>query len=289
MKQLPWRPLICLISMTMTMTMTSELATANSAAVPLPHWQVLEYEQQAFWVTARSRVELTAVEEAPDSNAEQQWQLSASSSVASNSEEVSVTLEAGSGRALQRSRYSQGKGKRYKSYEFLAGYLLRERRNPPENTSLPPAEWPLSSSKKIPYPEAAGDAVITDAYALLELAGRFLDSTEQSAEFVVSTDVNFYRVHMTPSEGATIKVDYRVGAEQEAVTGKVATRAVKLQVSPLGDEEGKPDFSLLGLHGEITLLFDPDTVLPLQLRGTAPRLGDTQIDLKATTLRTPQQ
>jgi hypothetical protein len=269
--------------------MTTDLATASNTIVPLPDWQVLEYEQQAFWVTARSRVELAAMEEAPDNSAEPQWQLRATSSVASNAEEVTVRLAASNGRALQRSRFSEGKGKRYKSYDFLAEHLVRERRDPPAKTTLPPAEWPLSSSKKIAYPEGAGEAVITDAYALLELAGRFLTSTEQSAEVVVSTDINFYRVHMTHSDGATIKVDYRLGAEQKVVSGKIATRAVKLQVSPLGTEQGKPDFSLLGLHGEITLLFDLNTTLPLQLRGTAPRLGDAQIELKAATLRAPPQ
>jgi hypothetical protein len=273
--------------------MIPDLAMAGSPPVPLPDWQVLEYEQQAFWVTARSRIELTAVVETEAEDAagggEQQWRLRAASSVASNREEVTVRLAASNGRALQRSRLSEGRDKRYKSYDFLPGYLLRERRNPPADASLPPAQWPVSSSKKIPYPENVGKAAITDAYALLELAGRFLASSEPTAEVVVSTDINFYRVQMSRGDDATIEVNYQLDGAQDAVSGARDTRAVKLQVKPVGTEQGKPDFSLLGLLEDITILFDPTTGVPLKLRGTAPRIGSTEIDLKTVTLRNPPQ
>ena len=289
MRPLPWRPLLCIC----LLSTATELAGADSPLVPLPAWQVLEYEQQAFWVTARSRIELTALPdkevEAAAGSEEQQWQLQAASSVANNQEQVTVRLAAGDGRALQRSRFSEGKDKRYKSYEFLPGHMQRERRNPPADAALPPTEWPVSSSKEIPYPENGGAAAITDAYALLELAGRFLASPEPAAEVVISTDVNFYRVQMSRGDGARIKVNYRLAGEQEAVTGKRDTRAVILQVSPVGTERSKPDFSLLGLHGNITMLFDPTTGLPLQLRGTAPKIGSTEINLKTATLRNPPQ
>ena len=47
----------------------------------------------------------------------------------------------------------------------------------------------------------------------------------------------------------------------------------------------KDDFSLLGLQGEIILLFDRNSGLPLQIRGEAPRIGSTEINLKSATLR----
>lgn len=290
MRPLPWRPLLCIC----LLSMATDLARADSPLVPLPGWLVLEYEQQAFWVTARSRIELTAIAEQEDAepaagSGQQQWLLRAASSVASNREEVTVRLAASDGHALQRSRFSEGKDKRYKSYDFRTGYLLRERRNPPTDASLPPTEWPVSSSKKIPYPENVGDAAITDAYALLGLAGRFLASAAPVAEVVISTDVNFYRVQMSRGDGATIAVNYQLAGEQHAVTGKRDTLAVKLQVSPLGTQQGKQDFSLLGLHSDITVLFDPTTGLPLQLRGTAPRIGSAEINLKTATLRNPPQ
>ena len=49
--------------------------------------------------------------------------------------------------------------------------------------------------------------------------------------------------------------------------------------------EKKNDFRLLGLNGEIILFFDRVTGLPLQIRGQAPRIGATEINLKSVTLR----
>ena len=61
--------------------------------------------------------------------------------------------------------------------------------------------------------------------------------------------------------------------------------AVALQVDPEGQLAEKPDFSVLGLSGDIILFFDKVTGLPLQVRGTAPRIGDADINLKSVTPR----
>ena len=82
-----------------------------------------------------------------------------------------------------------------------------------------------------------------------------------------------------------IEVSYEVEGTRAAVTGKRNTSAVALEVAPVGDQPDKYDFSLLGLNGDITILFDADTGLPLQLSGTAPRIGDAEINLKRVTLR----
>lgn len=276
------------------LTVAASLATAPARTEPcvpsLPDWQVLDFEQKAFMVTAHSTVEIIALKQTADHSDEQRWQLSAASSVANNAEDVVLELAASDGRTLRRSRLSQGrKDQRFKSYEFLPAQLLRERRDPPPKTTLPPVEWPLSSSKRVAYPKLPAGAVITDAYALLLLAHRFQSSAEESAEIVVNTDINFYRVVMRHSDNPAIEVNYRQTGAEKATTGKRATRGVKLSISPIGTEEGKPDFSLLGLSGDMTLLFDRETGLLLQLRGTAPRVGDAEINLRSVTLRDPQK
>lgn len=251
----------------------------EKTAPPLPNWQALEYEQRAFMVTARSRLELS-----PDAADPATWRLQANSSVASNSEDVGLTLTAVDGRAQRRERYSQGKDKRYKTYDFLPTMVVRERYNPPKDTSLPPTDWPLSSRKEIPYPPLPDNTVVTDAYALLELAGRFLDSDAASAAVAVNTEFNFYLVKLSRGDSQAIEVKYQLSGSGKTVSGSRATRAVKLDISPLAEPD-KPDFSLLGLHGDITILFDREQALPLQLRGTAPRLGNAEINLTAVTLR----
>lgn len=246
----------------------------------LPAWQVLEYEQQAFLVTARSRLELAADGDKPG-----QWRLQADSSVASNSEQVELLLNAQDGRAVYRSRLSQGRDRRYKTYDFLPQYILRQRFDPAKGSELPPQEWPLSSSREVAYPASLpAETPVTDGYALLELAGRFLASGGDSLEVAINTEFNFYLVKMTAVPTPAIEVSYRQAGLDQPVAGTRETRGVGLKISPLAEPE-KPDFSLLGLYGDITILFDRDGELPLQLRGTAPRVGAAEINLKAVTPR----
>lgn len=283
MKAPPVQPLCRSLLLLSVLASSTAPATETDTLPSLPVWQVLEYEQKAFFVTAKSRVEIAT---AADNS--EHWRLTASSSVASNSEDVTVELSAADGNALFRSRLSKGKNQRLKKYDYLQTHIKRVRRNPPAKTKLPPGEWPVSSRKDIAYPPKAAGKVVTDAYALLALAGRFQASDARAAEVIVNTDFNFYQVRMTRSDDKpSIKVSYQVENTQAAVTGKRDTRAVALAIAPAGDQPDKYDFSLLGLNGDITILFDVDSGLPLQLRGTAPRIGDTKIDLKRVTLRNP--
>ena len=283
MKAPPVQPLCRSLLLLSVLASSPAPATETSTFSSLPVWQVLEYEQKAFFVTAKSRVAIAA---AADNS--EHWRLTASSSVASNSEDVTLDLTGAEGKALYRWRLSKGKEQRLKTYDFLQTHIERVRRDPPPKTKLPPGEWPMSSRRDVAYPPETAGKVVTDAYALLALAGRFQASGAKTAEVIVNTEFNFYQVRMTQSnDKPSITVSYQVEDTLAAVTGKRNTRAVALAIAPVGDQPDKYDFSLLGLDGDITILFDVDSGLPLQLRGTAPRIGNTKIDLKRVTLRNP--
>ncbi len=256
--------------------------SARAEQPPLPEWQAVEYEQKAFWATAQSRLEVDTL-----SGEGGLWQLRASSSVVSNSEEVVLDLQPEDGMALNRYRLSKGKDQRVKLYEYGPEHILRERRNPGADPGQDPSQWPVSNRREISYPVPRDEEVITDAYALMLLAARLQASDAEEAEVVVQTDLNFYRVRMTGGNGIPINVKYKDG--DELVKGRRETRAVALQVTPVGEPEEKPDFSFLGLEDDIILFFDRDNGLPLQVRGVAPRIGDTEINLKAVTWREPAE
>jgi hypothetical protein len=272
----------CLYLLLPAIGLGSITATAHAEQPPLPEWQAVEYEQKAFWATARSRLEVDTL-----SGEDGVWRLRASSSVVSNSEEVVLDLQPEDGMALRRYRLSKGKDQRVKRYEYGPEHILRERRNPGAEPGQDPSQWPVSNRREIPYPVPRDEEVVTDAYALMLLAARLQASDAEEAEVVVQTDLNFYRVRMTGGNGIPINVDYKDG--DEVVKGRRETRAVALQVTPVGTPEEKPDFSFLGLEDEIILFFDRDSGLPLQVRGVAPRIGDTEINLKAVTWREPAE
>ena len=257
-------------------------AAYASPVAALPVWQVLEFEEQAFWATAQSRLEF------PDPDEDQDhWELTASSAIPENSERVIHTFEPASGQLLSRDRLSKGKqDQRLKSYTYGSDDILRERRAPEGEAGTAPGKWPVTSRKELPYPPAAQDITLTSPYMLLLLAQRLQqEGPGASREVLVHTDFNFYRARMTCGNGVPVEANYALTGDGE-ISGERDTLAVALRVSPEGELAEKDDFNLLGLHGEIILLFDAQTGLPLQVRGDAPRVGRMQINLKSATLRT---
>ena len=271
-------PKILLILLCTTFTAVGQ--AAETAEPQLPGWQVLEFEQQAYWATAKSRLELI-----PDPDDPDLWQLNVLSSVVGNSEQIMVRFDPTNGRANTRSRLSRGSGQRVKSYQYESSFLLRERRNPSADTSLPVEEWPVSSRRQVAYPKSATDKVVTSPYLLVLLAQQLqAQGPNQSLDVLVHTDQNFYRVRLTSGNGLPIKVDYQSSAEGN-VGGKRETLAVAVQFSPEGTQEDDNDFNLLGLQEDIILLFDRKSGLPLQISGVAPRIGATEINLKSVSMR----
>lgn len=275
-------PGILLIGLCLALVSVSQ--AANTGIPQLPDWQVLEFEEKAFWATARSRLEIL-----PAADDKQFWELNVLSSVVDNSEQIVVRFDPATGRALTRSRLSRGKDQRLKSYQYATDSILRERRNPGADTSVPPQEWPVSYSGKVSYPTAASDAVVTEPYLLVLLAQRLqAQGPDKSMEVMVHTDLNFFSVRLTSGNGIPIDADYDVTG-QGRVSGMRETLAVALQVSPQGTLTEDPDFSLLGLQGEIILFFDRSSGVPLQIRGSAPRIGATAINLRSVTMREARQ
>jgi hypothetical protein len=85
-----------------------------------------------------------------------------------------------------------------------------------------------------------------------------------------------------------LEVDYSQDGGQERVTGERTAIVVGLQVDPVGTPRGEPEFSLLGLDGQVSILLDRQSRLPLQVRGRAPRIGETYINLVAADFQPPR-
>ena len=247
------------------------LTAVSSQSSELPPWSMLEYQQTAFWVTARSTVQLRA---APDSKA---WQLLTESAVASNSERVDIRFEGHSGRVLERERLSKGKNQRLKRFTYRDVDVTRERSSPAEDT-IDPASWPITSQRVVPFPAASTELAVTNSYPLLLLAERALTETGQP-DVLVHTDFNFYRVAFRAAAPTTIVLSEPLRWDGEEIAGERGVLPVEVHVEALSDNPDKYDFSVLGLSGDIRIYYDEQTRLPLQIRGRAPRVGKTQISL----------
>ena len=247
--------------------LTAPTAAGELPESLLPSWQTLVYEQRTFWATARSRIVLDTCESPTD------WCADIESEVSDNREKISLRTDAFAG-LLSRERYSQGRDRRKKSWSYTNRVVRRLRLEPTEA-----ADWQQTSDRLVRYPENVSR--VTDAYLLLALA-----TAHSAQEFVVHTDLNFYRVALQPAGEDLIKA-----ADTLALPGGTHREVdlVSVVASPVGEPLDKADFSLLGLSGELLIALDRETALPLQLRGRAPRLGQVEINLTNVTLRSPSQ
>ncbi len=233
---------------------------APAAVSPLPAWRALTFLEQAMWATASSRLELGSCEHNRDL-----WCLEATSSVVSNQENIQLTAAAG-GRLLERKRSSAGSDRRRKNWSYGLTAATRERQEPDAN-----GNWRLTSSRKLPYPP--GDLPVTDSIFLLVLA----EPGRQAREFMVNTDMNFYRVTATAAGEDLIEVDADIDGSRDLRQVDLVALVAE-PVEPLAD---KPDFNLLGLSGNIVIAFDRATGIPVQVRGKAPRIGMAELTLKS--------
>lgn len=233
----------------------------------LPEWRSLVFEEKAFWATARSQLELDACPESPAA-----WCLEASNSVANNRERISLSARP-DGSLLERRRFSEGSDRRRKQWRYGLKGITRERLEPDAS-----GEWRLTSRRQIDYPE--GEPRVTDPLLLIAL----LRPGADSQSFLVNTDLNLYRVSAESAGEDLVEVDPKLAGfgTRHREVNLLKVTAQRLQPAP-----DKPDFSLLGLSGELLVAFDRETGLPLQVRGKAPRLGFVALTLKSVELREP--
>ena len=269
----------------LALVLTSSVSWAAEAAHPsLPDWQKLEYEQSAFFATAKSSLELV---ESSDETAN--WTLMVQNSVVDNSENILLEFNPANGKAITRTRLSSGEDKRYKVYKYAENGVHRERREPGQSEATEPEDWEITSKNLINYPPHLEDEIVTGPYALIALASQLIQESKKSLDVIVHTDFNFYNVEMASKPWISLDVEYEVDGVGE-VRGKRSTIAVGLKISPLEESGDASDFSLLGLQdGYIILSFDKETGVLLQLRGEAALIGTTEINLKKVYPRSPNQ
>lgn len=242
----------------------------------------MSFERHSLWAAARATV-ATVVRNDEQLGAVRELQVE--ESIGENRARETQLMSPGSGYLLQRSRLTSGKNTRLKEYRYAAEKLVRIRREPDSSQDSPPARWPVSSRRDIPYPAFEEGAVLTSMPALLLVAGSLPEVPGEAMTVYVHGDFNFYRVRLSVVGEEKVEVDYALAGRQQQVKGERTAMVVDLQVDPVGTQQGDPEFSLLGLGGQVSILLDEQTGLPLRVRGRAPRIGKTYIDLVTADIR----
>jgi len=246
----------------------------------VPGWQMLNFEAKSMWATARTK--LTVVTHDSDKFGKV-WELQLLGNVSSSSERENVLMTPGSGALLERDRFTKGKDQRLKHYEYKEQAIVRVRREPGEGSAaeLPPWNWPISNEKELTRPSQKDCPVLTAIPSLLIFASMVPEAPGQTSTICVHSDQNFYRVSMAVKGDEKLAVNYKLGKAEKKVKAKIAATVIALTIERVGTIDGESDFNILGLSSPVSILLDKETGLPLQVRGQAPRLGKTEINLIA--------
>jgi len=265
-------------------TLLSLALAAGAAGEPTNNqrWSELRYEAKSIWATALIKLTLGAQESTEFGGV---LNLLLVGSVAKNSARDMFLLAPNSAAVLARERLTSGKSQRMKQYAYSGNTVTRTRREPGTVKALPPQQWPISSKKMLERPSLQECPVLSVIPALLMLAQTVSSAPNQTLSTCVHSDNNFYRVQMKKRGEQVLTVDYTVAGAK--VGGEKTTDVIAVEVERVGVPDGDSDFSLLGLSSPVVILVGKQAQLPLQVRGKAPHIGNTRINLVGATLTPP--
>ena len=282
----------------------------TDSVVPTPlNWHMLELQDTGVIASVTTRIELrklSATEVRPTlSDGPQQiaprvaapriQELVASNTIelllgADIETQARLWFNADDGLPLQLVRTRQGRNPTRKLYRFGSKQIYRLRSKPGNRaeTGQPPEHWSQIRESFYPLPDPDGEcpAILEASQLLTLLSNPDQLLSEQPAELCMFDRKHVYRVAFRTLGREQLDVDYlQLAAGQETrVRRTTEVLHVTLTSRPLADaREDVEPFSLLGLQGEIHLLFsDPERIL-LQVRGQVPGFGMVDLELKKLT------
>lgn len=280
-------------------------SAAGAAALDAerPRWSTLEFSATKFMLSASTRIEVRHLPAAalgaelrtpPRGHAVKPpatvTEVSYASRGAGHESLTRLWVDPADGAALQRMQSDRGSRRRERTWRFTDIGAWHYTRWPATKSeeNLPPQQWTRIEEGLRAYPQAAVGQRITDTSALLWMIAA-ADLSRPGDRFETLTlahrDVSRVRVEVTGRR--SVSVDFR-----EEAAGKIRTRrgnidalVLRLSASSLDETADPGDFELLGLHGNLELLLDPQTRAVLELRGRAKIVGQITVRLTGLVLR----
>ena len=197
-----------------------------------------------------------------------------------------------SGAALQGERLRMGRKPSWKQWRYLDGgrYVWRVSPQDPNEESLDCSAWTRRRDRLERWREAVPSGlVVSDSYALLYLvsAGR-LDRGGSELRFCLEADDRLVEVRLVAGEliAERFELEEVAGESTRVRTDKIRARAVRGLGRPVAGGAGAEDVDLgfLGLKGEITILVEEGTGMPLEVRGRAEGVGKVTVRVRRVVL-----
>lgn len=289
--------------MLMLALLGSMVATMAQAGEQQPRWSQLEFGASKFFMTARfgvtvherpaadiSQSLLGVPKGQPVAPADSVLELVYRMSGFGRQSSATLWVDPASGASLQQTELDSGRRQRLRDYRFTdlgAWHFSRWPASRAEQ-ALPPAQWTDLGEGLRAFPAAIRGQPVASATTLLWLAaaGDYTQVGDRD-EVLVFSRGQVSRVGIEFRGRRSIQVDYQehgpAGTQQRR--GKLEALVLTIRGQPLESTGGDSEFELLGLQGNLELLLDPLTRIPLQLSGMVKIAGQVTVRLQEATLR----
>ena len=228
--------------------------------------------------------------------------LSADSRVLGRESKARLWLAGSDAAAFQRDELSTRR--RYKVYRYADGGVYIETRRPARGErGKPHARWSLVEAEYSPHPISleAGQRIAEPLALLLAVSAAPLDEAGDTAELLVLSKGLLVDVEMRVigREALSLRYTEVSGASSRKVSGpidalRIAVRGRRAgargrRAGARGRRAGagleSADLELMGLKGDLEMLLDADSRIPLRISGKIPILGRVRLNLRRVQLR----
>lgn len=196
------------------------------------------------------------------------------------------------GTALGRFRLRRGKDDFKKVYRFTKQGVFRHRQEPKnkQEARQEPDQWTDILDTFYTYsPAQLGCANITDRLLLIYIAAAAgMPENKQPLSVCAFGKRKLFRVKLQPAGMESIKTDFTEIKNQTETRRQGETNAFRIDLetqqlpSDLGIDE---NFSFLGLQKNISIYIEPETNLPIQIRGDIPSAGRAVLSLQSARIK----
>ena len=192
------------------------------------------------------------------------------------------------GTTLGRIRLRRGKDDFEKTYRFTRQGVFRHRQEPKnkQEASLKPEKWTDTLDTFYAYTlTQTGCPNVTDRLLLVYIASAAgMQASSQPLSVCVFGKRKLFQVRLKPAGNQSLKSDFTEINPQTETRRQGTLNALKIdfEIQPLASESGiDENFSFLGLRDNISILIEPATNLPIQIRGDIPSVGKAVLNLQS--------
>ncbi len=199
------------------------------------------------------------------------------------------------GQAVQREQVETGSKDRRRIYRFTRDGAARVTWGERTTGAAGGDVWSDRHDAWEAFPDGLGERPVVETSALLHLISRAdLDETGEQLVVLAFTKGQVLEVTARVEGWVSQHVDYRLscGPGESRIHGKRSLIRLSLSGRPAGEpDRSRKDepLELLGLHGEIAILVDPEYRVPVALEGRIAFFGKVRVRLREADLAAPAE